>query len=89
MQADKAVPYGTVVEVMGHIKAVGIEKLGVIAEQPDEAAPKGGKRLRTKIGLLYAPGLIRSFILPARSHIFADMVSGPAGRPSNWIRLRS
>ena len=39
LQADKAVPYGIVVEVMGHIKAVGIEKLGVIAEQPDA----GGK----------------------------------------------
>ena len=26
-------PYGVVVEVMGHIKAVGIEKLGVMAEQ--------------------------------------------------------
>ena len=43
LQADKSVPYGTVVEVMGHIKAVGIEKLGVIAEQPDEAPAKGGK----------------------------------------------
>lgn len=41
LQADKAVPYGIVVEVMGHIKAVGIEKLGVIAEQPDTAAPSG------------------------------------------------
>ena len=39
LQADKSVPYGLVVEVMGHIKAVGIEKLGVIAEQPDTAAP--------------------------------------------------
>ena len=38
LQADKAVPYGIVVEVMGHIKAVGIEKLGVIAEQPDVSA---------------------------------------------------
>ena len=45
LQADKAVPYGTVVEVMGHIKAVGIEKLGVIAEQPD-AAPKGDNAAR-------------------------------------------
>lgn len=45
LQADKAVPYGTVVEVMGHIKAVGIEKLGVIAEQPN-AAPKGDNAAR-------------------------------------------
>ena len=33
LKADKEVPYGVVVEVMGHIKAVGIEKLGVMAEQ--------------------------------------------------------
>ena len=31
LQADKAVPYGIVVDVMGRIKAAGIEKLGVIA----------------------------------------------------------
>lgn len=43
LQADKAVPYGVVVEVMGHIKAVGIEKLGVVAEQPDDVAPRGNK----------------------------------------------
>ena len=48
LQADKSVPYGTVVEVMGHIKAVGIEKLGVIAEQPDDAASKGGKPARAR-----------------------------------------
>ena len=37
LQADKNVPYGTVVDIMGRIKAVGIEKLGVVAEKPDEA----------------------------------------------------
>ena len=31
LQADKAVPYGVVVDVMGRIKAAGIEKLGVLA----------------------------------------------------------
>ena len=31
LQADKAVPYGVVVDVMGRIKAAGIEKLGVVA----------------------------------------------------------
>ena len=35
LQADKAVPYGIVVDVMGRIKAVGIEKLGVVAERED------------------------------------------------------
>ena len=43
LQADKEVPYGIVVEVMGNIKAVGIEKLGVMAEQPEGAAPGGAK----------------------------------------------
>lgn len=40
LQADKEVPYGLVVDVMGRIKYVGIEKLGVIAENtdPDMAA---------------------------------------------------
>lgn len=37
LKADKKVPYGIVVEVMGHIKAVGIEKMGVMAEKPDIA----------------------------------------------------
>lgn len=31
LQADKSVPYGLVVDVMGRIKAAGIEKLGVVA----------------------------------------------------------
>ena len=31
LQADKSVPYGIVVDVMGRIKSAGIEKLGVIA----------------------------------------------------------
>ena len=39
LQADKAVPYGIVVDVMGRIKAAGIERLGVIAMP----AVEGGK----------------------------------------------
>lgn len=31
LQADTAVPYGVVVDVMGRIKAAGIDKLGVLA----------------------------------------------------------
>ena len=31
LQADKNVPYGVVVDVMGRVKAAGIEKLGVVA----------------------------------------------------------
>lgn len=41
LQADKEVPYGLVVEVMGEIKAAGIEKLGVMAEQPQGQAEAG------------------------------------------------
>jgi biopolymer transport protein TolR len=32
LKADKDVPYGFVVEVMGEIKEAGIEKLGMITE---------------------------------------------------------
>lgn len=32
LKADKSVPYGNVVEVMGEIKEAGIEKLGMITE---------------------------------------------------------
>lgn len=32
LQADKAVPYGTVVKVMSEVKSAGIERLGVVAE---------------------------------------------------------
>ncbi len=47
LQADREVPYGLVVEVMGEIKAAGIENLGVMAEptsadttkKPDNTVP--------------------------------------------------
>jgi biopolymer transport protein TolR len=35
LQADKSVPYGVVVEVMGQVKAAGIADLGIVAERPD------------------------------------------------------
>jgi biopolymer transport protein TolR len=34
LRADKEVPYGTVVQVMGEIKAAGVDRLGIVAEQP-------------------------------------------------------
>jgi biopolymer transport protein TolR len=40
LQADKAVPYGVVVDVMGRIKAAGIEKLGVVATPSVENGTK-------------------------------------------------
>lgn len=36
LRADKDVAYGVVVRVMGEIKSVGIEKLGIVAEASDE-----------------------------------------------------
>lgn len=33
LRADKAVAYGVVVDVMGEIKAAGINKLGIVAEE--------------------------------------------------------
>ena len=38
LQADKEVPYGIVVAVIGHIRAAGIDKLGMVAEQPQGAS---------------------------------------------------
>ncbi len=45
LQADKDVPYGTVVDVMGRIKAAGIEKLGVVA-MPAADAQAGSTQKR-------------------------------------------
>ena len=39
LRADKEVPYGVVVDVMGRIKAVGIEKLGVVADSSESLSP--------------------------------------------------
>ncbi|MBU1231150.1 MAG: protein TolR [Proteobacteria bacterium] len=36
LRADKNVAYGVVVKVMGEIKSVGIEKLGIVAKATDE-----------------------------------------------------
>ena len=44
LQADKEVPYGIVVDVMGRIKAVGIEKLGVVATREEAPAPTSQKK---------------------------------------------
>ncbi|AMK11664.1 protein TolR [Pseudodesulfovibrio indicus] len=40
LRADKEVAYGTVVRVMGEIKAAGIDKLGIVAEQPRQEKTK-------------------------------------------------
>ena len=42
LKADKDVPYGVVVDVIGRIKAVGIEKLGMMAESisPESSVQK-------------------------------------------------
>ena len=40
LRADKEVAYGVVVDVMGRIKAAGIENLGVVAEQPEDGTSK-------------------------------------------------
>lgn len=40
LRADQNVPYGVVVDVMGRVKAAGIDRLGVIA-LPDTEPPTG------------------------------------------------
>ena len=44
LQADKDVPYGVVVEVMGQIKAAGIEKLGVVATRTENSTPSSSPK---------------------------------------------
>lgn len=39
LQADKDVPYGTVVAIMGRVKAAGIEQMGIVAERIDDIMP--------------------------------------------------
>mgnify|MGYP005843782749 CR=1 FL=1 len=39
LKADRTVPYGVVVQVMGALKAAGVEKLGMVTEPP---APSEG-----------------------------------------------
>jgi biopolymer transport protein TolR len=39
LRADQAVPYGTVVKVMGVVKSAGVDKLGVVAEEEKTAKP--------------------------------------------------
>ncbi len=41
LQADKDVPYGIVVAVIGRIKAVGIEKMGIMADAADTEPAEG------------------------------------------------
>ena len=36
LQADAAVPYGTVVKVMGIARAAGIDKIGMVADRKEE-----------------------------------------------------
>jgi biopolymer transport protein TolR len=40
LKADRSVPYGVVVQVMGALKAAGVEKLGMVTETP-AAHPEG------------------------------------------------
>ena len=39
LQADKEVPYGMVVAIMGRIRAAGIEQMGIVAERIDDIPP--------------------------------------------------
>ena len=43
LQADKDVPYGVVVDVMGRIRAAGIEQMGIVAERLDIQATEGSQ----------------------------------------------
>ena len=49
LKADKTVPYGVVVQVMGEVKAAGVDRLGVVAER-DTTAPEPEKTEPEKPG---------------------------------------
>ena len=36
LRADRTVPYGTIVDVMGRIREAGIDHFGVVAERPED-----------------------------------------------------
>lgn len=42
LRADKEVPYGVVVGVLGEIKSASIDKIGVVAEPEESEKPKSG-----------------------------------------------
>ena len=44
LQADKAVPYGEVVYIMGKIREAGIEHLSIVAERMEEDTPPAPSR---------------------------------------------
>ena len=46
LQADKDVPYGVVVDVMGRIRGAGIEQLGVVAQRDNSPVPEKPKSRR-------------------------------------------
>lgn len=48
LQADKDVPYGIVVAVMGKVKAAGISNLSIVAERLDDLPVDNGKTTGTK-----------------------------------------
>jgi len=43
LRADKEVPYGTVVQVMGILKGAGVDKIGMVAE-PEPAPANGAQK---------------------------------------------
>lgn len=48
LRADKQVPYGVVMDVMGRIRAVGITNLGMVAESaPSSAADNSAQKVAT------------------------------------------
>ncbi|WP_018123917.1 protein TolR [Desulfovibrio oxyclinae] len=40
LRADKSVAYGVVVDVMGEVKAAGIDKLGIVAEEKKDGTKR-------------------------------------------------
>lgn len=44
LQADKEIPYGVIVDVMGRIREAGIERLGMVAQREDMTTKTSTKK---------------------------------------------
>lgn len=83
LRADKLVPYGTVLEVMGRVRAVGITDLGMVAEPltgavaPDSTLPDSAAAGPAETGPA-APNLAAPGAAVPNSSAPDPAVSGPA-----------
>ena len=80
LRADKEVPYGVVVDVMGRIKAVGIEKLGVVADSSESLSPAAAAAAATT-----APFLGAASAFAAEKTLRVGVTAGPSAQILEYV----